>query len=181
MGQNLEKKKAVVEEVSRHLSGAQAAMLAEYRGLTVAQMTELRRKAHQANVFLRVVKNTLARRAVAGTGFEVLKDQMVGPLAFAAAADPVAVAKVLSEFAKDNPTLVIKAGAMGGKLLRPAEIEALAKLPSREQLLATLIGTLQAPIATFVRTLNEVPARFVRTLAAVRDAKQAAAAAGASA
>ncbi len=175
MGQSLEKKKAVVEEVSKRLGNAQAAVLAEYRGLTVAQMTELRRKARQADVFLRVVKNTLVRRAVDGTDFEVLKTQLVGPLAFAAAADPVAVAKVLSEFAKDNPALVIKAGAMGGKLMNAAEIEALAKLPSRQQLLATLLGTMQAPIAGFVRTLAEVPARFVRTLAAVRDAKQAAA------
>lgn len=175
MGQSLESKQAIVAEVSRRIADAQAAMLAEYRGLTVAQMTELRRKARQANVFLRVVKNTLARRAVTGTGFECLKDQLVGPLAFAAAADPVAVAKVLSEFAKDNQAFVIKAGAMGGKLMTAAEIEALARLPGREQLLATLIGTMQAPIASFVRTLAEVPARFVRTLAAVRDAKQAAA------
>ncbi len=175
MGRSLESKKAVVAEVSRRIADAQVAMLAEYRGLTVAQMTELRRKARQANVFLRVVKNTLARRAVSGTGFECLKDQLVGPLAFAAAADPVAVAKVLSEFAKDNQAFVIKAGAMGGKLMTAAEIEALARLPGREQLLATLIGTMQAPIASFVRTLAEVPARFVRTLAAVRDAKQAAA------
>lgn len=175
MGQSLESKQAIVAEVSRRIADAQAAILAEYRGLTVAQMTELRRKARAANVYLRVVKNTLARRAVTGTGFECLKDQMVGPLAFAAAADPVAVAKVLSEFAKDNQALVIKAGAMGGKLMTAAEIQALAKLPGREQLLATLIGTMQAPIVSLVRTLAEVPARFVRTLAAVRDAKQAAA------
>lgn len=176
MSLTLEEKKVVVAEVSAKLTGAQAAMLAEYRGLTVAQMTKLRRQAHDSQVYLRVVKNTLARRAVAGTSFECLKDQMVGPLAFAAAADPVAVAKTLSEFAKENEALKIKAGAMGGKLMSVAQIQALAKLPGREQLLAMLMGTMQAPVQKFVRTLNEVPTKFVRALAAVRDAKGQAAA-----
>jgi large subunit ribosomal protein L10 len=171
MSLTLEEKKAVVAEVSGKLTDAQAAMLAEYRGLSVAQMTQLRRKAHDGKVYLRVVKNTLARRAVEGTGFECLKDQMTGPLAFAVSADPVAVAKILSEFAKENEALKIKAGAMGGKLMTLAQIQALARLPGREQLLAQLLGTLQAPVQKFVRTLNEVPAKFVRTLAAVRDAK----------
>jgi large subunit ribosomal protein L10 len=175
MSLTLEDKKAVVAEVSRKLADAQAAMLAEYRGLTVAQMTRLRRKAHDSKVYLRVVKNTLARRAVEGTSFECLKDQMSGPLAFAVSADPVAVAKVLSEFAKDNEALKIRAAAMGGKLMSPEQIKALATLPGREQLLAQLLGTMQAPIQKFVQTLNEVPAKFVRTLAAVRDAKAKAA------
>jgi large subunit ribosomal protein L10 len=175
MSLNIEQKKAVVAEVSKVLADAQATMLAEYRGLSVAQMTTLRRKAHESKVYLRVVKNTLARRAVEGTEFECLKDQMVGPLAYAISNDPVAVAKILSEFAKDNEHLKIKAAAMGGKLMSVAQVQALAKLPGREQLLAMLLGTMQAPIQKFVRTLNEVPARFVRTLAAVRDAKQAAA------
>lgn len=175
MSQNLEQKKAVVAEVTRQLQGAQAAMLAEYRGLTVAQMTTLRRKAHESKIYLRVVKNTLARRAVEGSPYECLKDQMVGPLAYAISTDPVAVAKLLSEFAKDNEKLKIRAAAMAGKLMTLDQVKALATLPGREQLLAMLLGTMQAPIATFVRTLNEVPARFVRTLAAVRDAKQAAA------
>jgi large subunit ribosomal protein L10 len=174
MSLNLEQKKAVVAEVTEAISGAQAAVLAEYRGLTVAQMTELRRQAREANVFIRVVKNTLARRAVEGSDFECLKDELVGPLAFAASADPVAVAKVLSQFAKSNDKLVIKSGAMGGKVISLAEVDALAKLPGREELLAMLLGTMQAPVAKFVRTLNEVPGKFVRTLAAVRDAKQAA-------
>ncbi|HEY5682723.1 MAG TPA: 50S ribosomal protein L10 [Sulfuricaulis sp.] len=171
MSLTLDEKKAVVAEVSGKLTGAQAAMLAEYRGLSVAQMTTLRRKAHESNVFLRVVKNSLARRAVEGTGFECLKDQMIGPLAFAVSADPVAVAKILSEFAKENEALKIKVGAMDGKLMSLAQIQALAVLPGREQLLALLLGTLQAPVQKFVQTLNEVPAKFVRTLAAVRDAK----------
>lgn len=175
MSLTLDEKKAVVAEVSAKLTGAQAAMLAEYRGLSVAQMTTLRRKAYDGKVYLRVVKNTLARRAVEGTSFECLKDQMTGPLAFAVSADPVAVAKLLSEFAKDNAMLKIKAGAMSGKLMSLAQIQALAVLPGREQLLAQLLGTMQAPVRTFVQTLHEVPAKFVRALAAVRDAKAQAA------
>lgn len=174
MSLNLEQKKTVVAEVSDVLSGAEAAVVAEYRGLTVEQMTALRRKAHEADVFLRIVKNTLARRAVEGSDFECLKDQFVGPLAFAASKDPVAVAKVLSTFAKENDKLILKAGAMGGKLMSDAELKALATLPGREELLAMLMGTMQAPVQKFVQTLNEVPGKFVRTLAAVRDAKEAA-------
>ena len=175
MSLTLEQKKAVVAEVSEKFADAQTAMLAEYRGLTVEQMTKLRKQAHASKVYLRVVKNTLARRAVEGTGFACLQDHMVGPLAYAISSDPVAVAKVLSEFAKDNEHLKIKAAAMGGKLMSVAQVQALAKLPGREQLLAMLLGTMQAPIQKFVQTLNEVPSKFVRTLAAVRDAKQAAA------
>jgi large subunit ribosomal protein L10 len=174
MSLNIEQKKAVVAEVSAQLKDAQAALVAEYRGLTVAQMTELRSKARKSDIYVRVVKNTLARRAIEGSNFECMKDQFTGPLAFAISKDPVAVAKVFSEFAKENEKLQIRAGAMGGKLMTLAQVQALAKLPSREQLLATLMGTLQAPIAKFVRTLNEVPSKFVRTLAAVRDAKPAA-------
>jgi large subunit ribosomal protein L10 len=174
MSLNLEQKKAVVAQVSDKLTDAQAAVVAEYRGLTVSQMTELRGKAREAGVYLQVVKNTLVRRAVKGTQFECLDDHLVGPLAFAASADPVAVAKVVDEFAKANEKFAVMAGAMSGKLMSQAEIQALAKLPSREELLAKLLGTMQAPVQKFVQTLNEVPASFVRTLAAVRDSKQAA-------
>jgi len=174
MSLNLEQKKAVVAEVSKQFKGAQVALVAEYRGLTVAQVTELRKKARGSQIYLRVVKNTLARRAVQGSSFECLTDNFVGPVAIAISKDPVAVAKLMSEFAKDNNKLVIKAGAMSGKLMSLQDVQALAKLPSREQLLATLCGTMQAPIVKFMRTLNEVPSRFVRTLAAVRDAKPAA-------
>ena len=122
-----------------------------------------------------MVKNTLAQRAIQGSAFECLKDQLSGPLALAISKDPVAAAKVLAEFTKDNEALRIKVGAMGGKLMTLDQVQALAKLPSREQLLAILAGTLQAPLVKLVRTLNEVPGKFVRTLAAVRDAKQTAA------
>lgn len=175
MSLNLEEKKAVVAEVAEQFKAAQAAVLAEYRGLTVAQMTELRKKARQSQVYLRVVKNTLAERAVAGSTFEVLREKFSGPLALAISKDPVAVAKLLSEFAKDNDKLQIRVGAMSGKLMSLEQVQALAKLPSREQLLAILAGTLQAPIVKFARTLNEVPSKFVRALAAVRDAKGSAA------
>jgi large subunit ribosomal protein L10 len=174
MSLSLDDKKAVVAEVSKQLKGAQATMLAEYRGLSVEQMTKLRRKAHEGKIYLRVVKNTLARRAAQGTAYECLSEQMVGPLAYAISTDPVAVAKLLADFSKDNDQLKIKAAAMSGKLMTLAQVQALAKLPPREQLLAILLGTMQAPIANFVRTLNEVPSKFVRTLAAVRDAKPAA-------
>ena len=171
MSLNIEQKKAVVAEVAEQFKGAEAAVLAEYRGLSVSQMTELRGKARQAQIYVRVVKNSLTRRAIEGSSYECLRDQLSGPLALAISKDPVAVAKLLADFAKDNESLKIRAGAMGGKLMSLEQVEALAMLPSREQLLATLVGTLQAPIAKFVRTLNEVPSKFVRTLAAVRDAK----------
>ena len=169
MGLNLDEKKAVVAEVSAEVAKAQGIVVAEYRGLEVGHMTELRAKARKSGVYLRVLKNTLARRAVAGTPFEKLAGQMVGPLVYGISSDPVATAKVLNEFAKANEKLVIKAGAMPNALIDATEVKALASMPSREQLIAQLLGTMQAPVAQFVRTLNEVPSRFVRTLAAIRD------------
>ncbi len=166
-----EEKRATVEQVAGVLADSEAAILAEYRGLTVADMTRLRSEAREAGVFLKVVKNTLAKRAVKGSSFECLDEHFVGPLALATSQDPVAVAKVLHTFAKDHEALSIKAGAMSGSLLTQEQIQALAKLPGREELLATLLGTLQAPLVKFVQTLNAVPGTFVRTLAAVRDAK----------
>jgi large subunit ribosomal protein L10 len=169
LGLNLDEKKAVVSEVSAEIAKAQGIVVAEYRGLEVGKMTDLRAKARKSGVYLRVLKNTLARRAVAGTPFEKLAEQMIGPLVYGISPDPVATAKVLNEFAKANEKLVIKAGAMPNALISAKEVKALALMPSREQLIAQLLGTMQAPIAQFVRTLNEVPSRFVRTLAAVRD------------
>jgi len=171
LGLNLDEKKAVVAEVSAEVAKAQAIVVAEYRGLEVGNMTELRRQARNAGVYLRVLKNTLARRAVKDTPFEKLSDQMVGPLIYGMSSDPVATAKVMNEFAKANDKLVIKAGAMPNSLISSAEVKALANMPSRDELIAKLLGTMQAPVAQFVRTHNEVPSRFVRTLAAVRDAK----------
>ena len=148
--------------------------MVENRGMPVAAMTQLRAKARASGVYFRVVKNTLVRRAVAETPFAQLAEKMVGPLAYGIGPDPVAVAKVLNDFAKGNDRFVIAGGAMPGQVMSAKDISALASLPSRDELLAKLAGTLQAPIAKFVRTLNEVPSKFVRTLAAVRDAKSAA-------
>lgn len=171
---DLQKKEAVVAEVAKQVSTAQAIVLAENRGMPVSDMTQLRAKARASGVYFRVVKNTLVRRAVVGTPFEKLSDRMVGPLTYGIGADPVAVAKVLNDFAKGYEKLVIMAGAMPGQVMSAKDIAALASLPSRDELLAKLMGTMQAPVTKFVRTLNEVPGRFVRTLAAVRDAKSAA-------
>lgn len=173
MSLNLSQKQSVVAEVAKEVAGAQAIVMAENRGLPVAAMTQLRAKARASGVYFRVVKNTLVRRAVADTPFATLSDRMVGPLAYGIGPDPVAVAKVLNDFAKGNEKFVIAGGAMPGQVMSPSEIAALAALPSRDELLAKLMGTMQAPIAKFVRTLNEVPGKFARTLAAVRDAKPA--------
>lgn len=174
MGLNLEDKKALVAEVSAQLVSAQAIILAEYRGIQVGDITALRAKARNSGVYLRVLKNTLARRAVADTPFAGLAEHMVGPLAYGIGSDPVAAAKVLHDFAKGNEKLVIKAGAMPNYVMTAKDVATLATMPSREELIAKLLGTMQAPVAQFVRTLNEVPSRFVRTLAAVRDKKEAA-------
>ncbi len=174
MGLNLDEKKAVVAEVSAEIAKAQGIVVAEYRGLEVGNMTELRAKARKGGVYLRVLKNTLARRAVAGTPFEKLAEQMTGPLIYGISADPVATAKVLDTFAKTNDKLVIRGGAIPNAVISAKEVKALASMPSREQLIAKLLGTMQAPIAQFARTLNEVPARFVRTLAAIRDQRESA-------
>jgi large subunit ribosomal protein L10 len=169
---NLEGKKEVVAEVSARLAKAQTVVLAEYRGLAVEQITALRSQARASGVYLRVLKNTLARRAVQGTPFEKLADQMVGPLAYGISDDPVAAAKVLHTYAKGNDKLVIKGGAMPNYLMNAKEVGSLATMPSRDELLAKVLGTMQAPVARFVQTLNEVPGKFVRTLAAVRDQKE---------
>lgn len=173
MSLNLEQKKVVVDEVSEQVSKAQAIIIAEYRGLQVGEMTELRAQARKSGVYLRVLKNTLVRRAVDGTAFSGLANEMVGPLVFGMSSDPVSAAKVLSDFAKANDKFIIKAGAMPNQVMDVNSIQALAALPSREELLSKLLGTMQAPVAKFVRTLNEVPTKFVRGLAAVRDQKAA--------
>jgi len=173
---NIEGKKEVVAEVSARLAKAQAVVLAEYRGLPVEDITVLRSQARASGVYLRVLKNTLARRAVQGTPFEKLADKMVGPLAYGISDDPVAAAKVLHAYAKGNDKLVIMGGAMPNYVMTAKEVGNLATMPSRDELLAKLLGTMQAPVTKFVQTLNEVPTKFVRALAAVRDQKEKAAA-----
>ena len=172
MGLTLEQKQQTVTRVGAELAKAQAVIVAEYRGLGVGAMTGLRAKARGAGVYLRVLKNTLAQRAVRGTQFEKLSEQLSGPLVYGFAQDPVAGAKVLADFARENDRFVIKGGAMPNALMSAKDVKVLATMPSREELLAKLAGTLQAPIVKLARTLNEVPGKFVRTLAALRDAKE---------
>ena len=174
MSLNRKEKAVVIEDVTTQVAAAQSIVVAEYRGLDVASVTVLRKNARASGVYLRVLKNSLARKAIVGTPFEALSTKLVGPLIYAISADPVAAAKVLSAFAKDNEKLAIKAGALPNSVLDVNGVKALATMPSRDELLSKLLGTMQAPIAQFVRTLNEVPTKFVRGLAAVRDQKQAA-------
>ena len=174
MSLNRKEKAVVIEDVTTQVATAQSIVVAEYRGLDVASVTVLRKNARASGVYLRVLKNSLARKAIVGTPFEALSTKLVGPLIYAISADPVAAAKVLSAFAKDNEKLAIKAGARPNSILDVNGVKALATMPSRDELLSKLLGTMQAPIAQFVRTLNEVPTKFVRGLAAVRDQKQAA-------
>jgi len=174
VGLSRQDKAAMIEEASALVAQSKAIIVAEYRGLDVESVTRLRRQARTQGVQLRVFKNTLARRAVDGTPFAGLTDKLVGPLVYGLGSDPVAVAKVLSGFAKDNEKLVIKAGAIANFVMDEKAVKSLATMPSREELLAKLMATMQAPIGQFVRTLNEVPSRLVRALAAIRDAKQAA-------
>ncbi|CAM5184513.1 Large ribosomal subunit protein uL10 OS=Castellaniella defragrans OX=75697 GN=rplJ PE=3 SV=1 [Castellaniella defragrans] len=174
MSLNRQEKAVVIEEISAQIGRAQSIVVAEYRGLDVASVTVLRKTARESGVYLRVLKNTLVRRALSGTPFEGLSAQLTGPLIYGISADPVAAAKTLSDFAKTNDKLVVTGGALPNSLLNAEGVKALATMPSREELLSKLLGTMQAPIAQFVRTLNEVPTKFVRGLAAVRDQKQAA-------
>src|SRR3954468_18386659 len=166
----------MVSEVAAKLKGAQSVIVVQYRGLDVGRVTQLRAKARKSGLYLRVLKNTLARRAVKGTPFEKLTDKLVGPLLYGIAADPVAGAKVLAEFAKENEQFVIRGGAMPNSVMSTKDVKARALLPSREELLARLMGTIQAPVTKLVRTMNEVPGKFARTLAAYRDSKEKAAA-----
>ena len=145
MSLNLEQKQAVVSEIAAQLGSAQSVIVAEYRGLDVGAVTDLRSKARKSGLYLRVLKNSLARRAVKGTPFEKLSDQLTGPLIYGISQDPVAGARVLAAFAKDNEKLVIRAGAMPNVLMSVKDVKALAALPSREELLAKLLGTMQAP------------------------------------
>ncbi len=176
MGLSLEQKQAIVTEVAARLAKAQAVIVAENRGLDVGAVTGLRVKARKSGLYLRVLKNSLARRAVQGTPFEPLSGQLAGPLMYGIAQDPVAGAKVLADFAKDHERFVIMGGALPNAVMSAKDVKALATMPSREELLAKLVGTMQAPIAKLVRTMNEVPGRFVRTLAAVHESREKAAA-----
>jgi large subunit ribosomal protein L10 len=150
---NLQDKQAIVAEVVAEVAKAQSIVVAEYRGITVGDLTNLRKNARDKGVYLRVLKNTLARRAVEGTPFAGLAEQMTGPLIYGFSTDPVAAPKVLSDFAKSNDKLVLKAASFDGKVLDKAGVQALASIPSREELLAKLLGVMQAPVSGFARLL----------------------------
>ncbi len=171
----LEDKQALVAEVNAVAAHAQSVVAAEYRGLSLPQMTDLRAKARAGGVYMRVVKNTLARKAVAGTPFECIGESLKGPLVLAfSKSDPGAAARVVKAFAKDNDKLVAKIVSMGGRLLSPKDLDRVASLPTKEQALAQLMGLLKAPLSKLVRTLAEPQAKLVRTIAAVRQQKEAA-------
>jgi large subunit ribosomal protein L10 len=176
MAIRLEDKKAIVAEVSEIASGALSVVLADYHGVDANDMTGLRKKAREEGVYLRVVRNTLAKRAVENTEFECVRSVLVGPtiLAFSLQ-DPGAAARLLKDFAKEKKAFEIKALAVGGELLGADQIDRLAKLPTRDQALAMLAGVIQAPITKLARTFNEVPSKITRAVAAVRDQKKDAA------
>jgi len=175
MALNIEQKKAVVAEVAEAAGSALSAVAAEYRGLTVEEMTELRVQARQGGVYLKVAKNTLVRRAVEGTEFECIRDAMTGPILLAfSMEDPGAAARLVKDYSKSHDKLVAKLVAVGGQVYDVSELERLAKLPTYDQAIAMLMGVMKAPIEKFVRTLAEPHTKLVRTFAAVRDAKQAA-------
>lgn len=176
MALNLDQKKAVVAEVAEVAANAHSAIAAEYIGLTVEDMTNLRVKARENNVYLRVVKNTLARRAFEGTDYECMSDAMVGPLVLAfSQEDPGAAARVISDFSKQNDKLVVKLVSIGGKLLAAGDIKRLADMPTKDQAISLLMAVMNAPIEKLARTINEVPGKLVRTVAAIRDQKKGAA------
>lgn len=176
MAIQLEGKKAIVAEVNEAASGALSVVLADYRGVDSGDMTALRAKAREQNVYLRVVRNTLAKRAVQGTDFECVSEVLAGPTLFAfSMEDPGAAARLLKDFSKENDNFEIKALAVGGELLGGEQIDRLAKLPTRDEALGQLASVMQAPITKLARTFNEVPSKVTRAVAAVRDQKKEAA------
>lgn len=176
MALKLEDKKAIVSEVSDVASKSLSAIAADYRGLTVAQLTNLRVKARENDVYIKVVRNTLARRALQETDFACLEESLTGPIVLMfSLKDPGAVARLVQDFVKTNEKLAIKALALGGKLLDPKELKAMASLPTKDQAIAMLMSVMTAPITKLVRTLAEPQAMLVRTVAAIKDKKQASA------
>jgi len=172
---NLEEKKAIVADVAEVVTSTTSVIAAEYRGLTVDKLTELRKQARESDVVLRVVKNSLAKRAFEGTDYACLNDSLSGPLMLAfSQEDPAAAARIFSDFVKENDKLVVKSIALGDTLMDASQLGTLAKMPTRDQALGMLAGVMQAPISKFVRTVAEPTNKLARVMAAVRDTKQAA-------
>lgn len=175
MALKLVDKQKVVEEVAAVAADAQSAIAAEYSGINVEQMTDLRVKARNDGVYLRVVKNSLARRALEGTEFECMAEDLVGQLILAfSIEDPAAAARLVNDFAKENEQLQVKLVSLGGELLDPSEVKRLANLPTKDQAISMMMALMLAPVEQLARTLNEVPTKVTRSVAAVRDQKQAA-------
>jgi len=168
----LDAKKAIVKEVSEVASEALSVAVAEYRGMEVADMTVLRRQAREQGVYLKVVRNTLAKRALEGTKFEEMDPALKGPLIYGFSLEaPGAAARLFKDYAKENKNLQVTALSLGDGLLGPEKLDAIASLPTRDEALAKLLATFKAPVSKFVRTVNEVPTKFVRVLGAIKDAK----------
>lgn len=173
MALGLEAKKQVVAEVSEIANQALSAVVAEYRGLTVADMTDLRVKARDSGVYLRVIRNTLAKRAVEGTEFECMQDALTGPVICAFSQDdPGAAARLLKDYSKEFEAMNVTAIAIGGELLGADQLDAVASLPTYEEALAKLMSVMNGPITKLTRTINDIPGRVVRVVAAVKDTKQ---------
>jgi large subunit ribosomal protein L10 len=175
MALRLEDKQAIVADVAEVASSALSAVVADYHGLSVEEMTDFRAQAREQGVYLRVVRNTLLKRAIVGTEYECLSESLIGPtiLAFSQE-DPGSAARVVKAFAKEHEQLEVKALSVGGKLLAASDIDTLAKLPTRDEAIALLMSVMQAPVTKLVRTMNEVPSKLVRVVAAVKDQKEAA-------
>lgn len=175
MALSFAQKESIVAEVSAVAKTAHSALGAEYRGLTVAELTQLRVEARKADVYVRVVKNTLAKRALEGTAFACMQEGLTGPLLLAfGQSDPGSVARVAESFAKTHNNFQVRLIAVSGQLMGPAELGRVAKMPTRDEALSQLLSVMKAPVQKLASTLNEVPSKLARTLAAVRDAKQAA-------
>ena len=175
MALSFNEKEAIVAEVAEIANSALSVVVAEYTGLESTDMDDLRAKARDGGVYIRVVKNTLARRALEGTEYACLQESLVGPLVMAfSQEDPGAAARVVKDFTKENDKLAVKALSIGGQLLTASELDRLASLPTKDQAISMLMSVMQAPVTKLVRTLNEVPGKLVRTVAAIRDDKQAA-------
>ena len=170
----LQQKQEVVSEVTKVATQAHSVIAAEYQGLTVGEMTQLRIKARESNVHLRVVKNTLARRAFEGTDYGCMNEKLQGQMVYAfSMEDPGGAARVLKDYADANKKLVVRLIALGGELLDPSDIKRLALMPTYDQAISLLMAVMIAPVEKLARTLNEVPSKLTRTVAAVRDQKQA--------
>ena len=174
MALRLADKQAIVAEVNQAASSALSAVVSDYRGLTVEQMTALRAKAREAGVYLRVVRNTLAKRAIEGTECECLVESLVGPTMFAfSQEDPGSAARLINDYAKEFEALEVKALSVGGELFSADDIGRIAKLPTKDGAIALFMAVMLAPVTKLARTFNEVPGKLVRTIAAVQDQKQA--------